>query len=282
MQGTQPGVFWRHRRGQVLVEFALAAAGLIAMALVTARVAYWMNQSLVERSAQYQSTRTQAGQRGAGLVDVGSVPDVHLIGPGPARTSPATSQPPDSFQPACDDGGLWAKARRIRQVDVPGLHEELQDLRQRVFDSMNESKRLWRQRKDTLEEARRLEDEVAPDLDRRSRTQVDEYCKRPIYGEAPEGEERPVIREEEYVCGSREEINQDLQAQAQAARDQARDLNERVAPELERQAIAANEDAIRLTQRMPPLSIEAHELMGKALAWEWQGRAACASGPSAL
>ena len=60
---------------------------------------------------------------------------------------------------------------------------------------------------------------------------MDEYCKRPIYGEAPEGEERPVIREEEYVCGSREEINQDLQAQAQAARDQARDLNERVAPE---------------------------------------------------
>ena len=48
--------------GQVLVEFALSAMGVVVMAFMCARIVVWMNQTMVDRNNDYQDSRTRAGQ----------------------------------------------------------------------------------------------------------------------------------------------------------------------------------------------------------------------------
>lgn len=50
-----------HRRGQVLVEFALATIGVLVLAFVCGKVVKWMNDTLVYRNRAYQNTRVEAG-----------------------------------------------------------------------------------------------------------------------------------------------------------------------------------------------------------------------------
>lgn len=108
---------------QVLVEFILAAVGLIAMAFVMTRVGFWLNESLVERNRSFQATRVQAGQSKT-LVPFDAPADIHLIGPGPARTTGVGSPPPDNFGTACSADDLLAQAASLRQQAMKLLEEQ--------------------------------------------------------------------------------------------------------------------------------------------------------------
>jgi len=92
------------RRGQVTVEMALAASGIVVLAFMGAKVAAWLNESLVQRNDQFQAGRTVAGQPGAGLVPVGAVAPITLIGGGGSSPGGAGPQPPSSYNWVCPQG----------------------------------------------------------------------------------------------------------------------------------------------------------------------------------
>ncbi len=72
--------------GQVTIEFALAAVGVVMLGLVAAKAAVWMNQSMVDRNLHYQQTRLAAASTAPGLGFAGPNTPIHLIGPGAEHT----------------------------------------------------------------------------------------------------------------------------------------------------------------------------------------------------
>ena len=101
--------------GQVLIEFALAAAGLVVLAFVTARVGHWLNESMVERNASFQATRVAAASTNPGVAFAGPS-DIHLIGPGAQSTGGTGSPPPSTFSAGCPAAAdaLVAQAQGLR------------------------------------------------------------------------------------------------------------------------------------------------------------------------
>lgn len=97
----------RRANGQVLVETALAAIGLVVLAFIIVRVGLWLNQGFVDRNASFQATRTAAGQPGAGVVPFAAPPPIHLIGPGADATgsAPAQGPGPSAVPAGCSSAG---------------------------------------------------------------------------------------------------------------------------------------------------------------------------------
>ena len=76
----------REASGQVTIEFALAAVGVVMLGLVAAKAAVWMDQSMVDRNLHYQQTRLAAASTAPGLGFAGPNTPIHLIGPGAEHT----------------------------------------------------------------------------------------------------------------------------------------------------------------------------------------------------
>jgi len=134
----------------VLVEFALAAVGIVAIAFVTARVARYLNGAMVWRNATFQDSRDEAGRWPFSVVSFGGPPDLHLIGPSAART-PGVMSPPSPLAscPAGQDKLDQAYQRRLEviyllttnrtnQMDLVNIYHEMAHLR--VIDA---NKLVW-------------------------------------------------------------------------------------------------------------------------------------------
>ena len=135
-----------HRqRGQVLIEFAMAAVGLVAIAFVTARVAQWINQSMVERNDHFQGTRDQAGQ-GAGLVRFnGPNGRINLLGPSAASTSvqPSPGAGPSAAPPGCPGGAdKFIQAANLRSQAYTQITSGNTELSGNITRLQNEAKFL--------------------------------------------------------------------------------------------------------------------------------------------
>lgn len=83
----------RKAPGQVTIEFALAAVGVVMLGLVAAKAALWMNQSMVDRNLNYQRTRLAAASSSPGAPFAGPSSSfygpsgqIHLIGPSTDHT----------------------------------------------------------------------------------------------------------------------------------------------------------------------------------------------------
>lgn len=283
------------RQGQVLVEFALAAVGLLAMAFMTARVAQWMNQSLVERNERYQRTRVAAGQIGAGLVGAEPVPDVHLIGPSSGRSSPPSKQASDAALFArCDAEEMVARANELRGPQLARVHADLEGLREELLRKVEEFRNKMNRSIRGLREAKRLREEAST-LDARAseleNAMKDVPCPpKPICCPQEEGEaecERICSWESDgSICG--QEPDDDVRAQAPPLRQQAENNRgvagelERMAPILKGEAEAAERRARQIAQNeLVPLSDEAQRLIARANELRIQARLNCASGRDA-
>ncbi len=93
--GLRAGGTARSRQvpGQVTIEFALAAVGVVMLGLVAAKTALWMNQSMVDRNLNYQRTRLAAASSSPGAPFAGPSSSfygpsgqIHLIGPSTGHT----------------------------------------------------------------------------------------------------------------------------------------------------------------------------------------------------
>lgn len=139
------------RKGQVMIEFALATVGVMVIAFVSVRVAQWLGQTMVERNDSFQATRAQAGQSGS-LVKVGGpLTDLHLVGPGAGRTAGAPEQGigPSALPKGCPGGeALLAQARAHRGQahllwnEALGLHGQMVDKLNQVTQTMETAKDL--------------------------------------------------------------------------------------------------------------------------------------------
>ena len=113
----------RARLGMVMIEFTLAAVGIVAMAFMTVRVGQWLNDSMVERNASFQASRPLAG-RGPGVTPyagVGTPTPLHLIGPRASQTpgqgTPGGGQ--SATRPTCGDDLLsQANVKRWQVVNL--------------------------------------------------------------------------------------------------------------------------------------------------------------------
>jgi len=108
----------RPLHGVVMIEFTLAAVGLVAMAYMTVRVGQWLNDAMVERNASYQASRPLAG-RGPGVTPFsGPATPLRLIGPRASRTpgqgTPGGGQ--SATRPTCGDDLLGQANAKRRQV----------------------------------------------------------------------------------------------------------------------------------------------------------------------
>ena len=145
----------------MLIEVALAAVGIMVLAFVAARVAQWINQSMVDRNESYQQTRLDAGKLGAGLVRFeGPREPIHLIGPGPERTPGLGPQATSSYDRSCPAAdALLASALADRQ-NAAVLMGSAADARQQAVDHSNQAKALtdranqqWKDADDKMREA---------------------------------------------------------------------------------------------------------------------------------
>ena len=100
--------------GQVIVEFALAAVGIVVLAFVTGRVGHWLSESMVLRNANFQGTRLAAASSSPGAGFAGVTP-IHLIGPGAGSAGGLPGQPPSAYDRECTvDDALLADAAAWR------------------------------------------------------------------------------------------------------------------------------------------------------------------------
>lgn len=90
--------------GQVLIEVTLAAAGVVVLAFVAARVAQWLNVAMVERNANFQTSRVAAAFPGQSLLRMNQPNDIHLIGPTADRASAAPPSPAAVYDRSCPSG----------------------------------------------------------------------------------------------------------------------------------------------------------------------------------
>jgi hypothetical protein len=147
------------RRGQVTVEVALSAAGIVVLAFMAGKVAVWLNQSLVQRNDQYQASRVAAGQPGAGLVPVGTVEPITLISPGGSSSGGAGAQPPSSY-PVCTAGfGDIVHAANDRR-DAGNFMRFASALQQAIMTEANKVRGLLEAAQTMRAEAKRLREEA--------------------------------------------------------------------------------------------------------------------------
>lgn len=101
-----------------MIEFTLAAVGLVAIAFMTVRVGHWLNDSMVERNESFQASRANAG-RGPGVTPfAGPATPLHLIGPGASRT-PGLGTPgggDSTVKPTCGDNLLRDAQNKRLQI----------------------------------------------------------------------------------------------------------------------------------------------------------------------
>ena len=115
----------RGMRGQVLVEFALAAIGVGVLAALSGWVVNYLTGSLVSRNASYQITRKQAGTPDSGLVGFGQGTQ---RGAGPSATTQR-----------CGEGEqLLTEAQQERAV-IASLHQLGQQASQRAMEKANQA-----------------------------------------------------------------------------------------------------------------------------------------------
>ncbi len=130
-------------RGQVLVETALAAVGIVVIAFMIVRVGVWLNDSLVLRNRAFQNTRVAAASSSPGM-PYGVPTPIHLIGPGPESTGgvPPQGLLGSAVPPGCTGAGAtWltqATEKRwdvlTKQSDAAILQEEAEVLSDRARD----------------------------------------------------------------------------------------------------------------------------------------------------
>jgi len=114
------------RAGQVLIEFALAIVGLIILAFLTARVAPWLNDSMVERNINYQDSRVAAGSmRRNTLVGFDAPQPIHLIGPLSGSTPGVPPQPPGPPPTSCGIGTTLTTLADKRDTDADLLESDI-------------------------------------------------------------------------------------------------------------------------------------------------------------
>jgi len=111
----------KHWRGTVLVEFAMAAVGLIAIAFVVARVGFWLNSSMQQRNDAFQDSRVDAANiaPGAGPERFDAPNGLHLIGPTAQSTGGVGQQPDSSYDTTCASGlqaTLFEKQQRLFEL----------------------------------------------------------------------------------------------------------------------------------------------------------------------
>ena len=140
-----------NRRGQSMLEFAIAFAGLIIFIYVFLNVWVWLNGILVQRQQTFQRTRLAAGQPSTAGTPVGYVrPPIKLIGPAsspggdpPPTIPPPTPGPPpppcEAAQPYYDQAAaLTAEANALMDqatqalAPVQGYTEQIQILIEQI------------------------------------------------------------------------------------------------------------------------------------------------------
>lgn len=128
------------RAGQVLIETALAAIGLIVLAFMIVRIGLWLNAGYVTRNDNFQDTRVAAGSAGAGVVPFAAPPPIHLIGPAADFAGAAGAQPPGpSAAPAsCTGAGdlLLDEAEQAR-LAITQLSDDANDKSTEFRDESN-------------------------------------------------------------------------------------------------------------------------------------------------
>ncbi|GEM_PF-6319871 len=120
-------------KGQVLIEVALAAIGLVLLAFVSIRVGQWINQSMVFRNQAFQISRDNAATPGAPYTRVPAPPDIHLLGSAPMKAvAPSEITALSEAVPTCSSSllgditttkGLITQAR-IDRDDLLRRHRE--------------------------------------------------------------------------------------------------------------------------------------------------------------
>ncbi|MDP3703524.1 MAG: M23 family metallopeptidase [Candidatus Omnitrophota bacterium] len=109
----------RARFGMVMIEFTLAAVGIVAIAFMTVRVGQWLNDSMVDRNTSFQATRASAGH-GPGVTAFAGPTKLTLIGPAsqtPSQGTPGGGQ--STVTPTCGAGLLnEANAKRSQAANL--------------------------------------------------------------------------------------------------------------------------------------------------------------------
>lgn len=134
----------RQAMGQVLIETALAAVGIVVMAYLVVRAGQWLNQSMVDRNASFQGSRRIAGGGGLGVVGFsGPAADINLInGPGPERTGglPVQGPGPSASPPACSAAATtYLTDAATARSNIATDWTAATTLRQTVMDESNKA-----------------------------------------------------------------------------------------------------------------------------------------------
>lgn len=139
-------------RGQVLIEFALAAVGILVIAFVTARVASWLNRTMVDRNRSFQASRLAAGQSKTLVPFFGNseFQPIHLIGPKAESTGGAPQVAAKTYSVSCPAGVL-------RQTAADRARQAAADCMRDGTTARNEVERLENEAEDLVRKADELE-----------------------------------------------------------------------------------------------------------------------------
>ncbi len=133
----------KRQLGQVMIETALAAIGIVVLAFLVAKVGMWLNRSLVQRNQSFQDTRVAAASTSPGLTFAPPEP-IHILGPTADATGSLPPQPlgPSSIPPRCSGAGaaLLTDAQHRRddiateQAGARALQTQAEDLANQARD----------------------------------------------------------------------------------------------------------------------------------------------------
>jgi len=167
----------RMRRGTVLVEFALAAVGLVALAFVVTRVGVWLNESILQRNNEFRGTRMAAAnmQPGDGPVRFDPPSTIHLIGPAASSTGGAPPQPPGSYDTSCNSTfltqltakqqALWTILFNTDEQGIPGLQDRVDKINTSAKLMVAQANQMAEDAATIVEILGKLTNEIDPRLD---------------------------------------------------------------------------------------------------------------------
>lgn len=160
--------------GSVLIEFTMAAAGLIAIAFVVTRVGVWLNRSMQARNANYQAQRVQAGsiEPGAGPTRFDAPGGIHLIGGTAGSTGGLPPQAASTYDTSCSNASLTQAAQKRADVltalgiTVPILQWSVGEMYTHAYRLLVQANELARDASTVADILRAIDEWIDPELDR--------------------------------------------------------------------------------------------------------------------